>query len=447
MILLGMLTGNMIFIYLGFLPIIYVAISIYLQPPDDVTLEGEVKEKKLKVDDKFTIKRSIKVTSGFGPVVVYDEMPPEFQLIQGNNLNIYWKGFKPLEASYSQEYICTHRGIFKVTAIQVARVHPFDLRSLSNISFNHDNELVVRPKLSYLQRVRRRQQHTMIPTPSESKILIGAPTSDFKEIRRYSHGDPYKNINWKATARINTKPGFNPAVNEYEREGRKVTWIFLDKSPKLDLGNNIRNSFEYAVQATASLTEYYIARQCRVGLAEYVNAPKTQYMPLWFKPFRGNETIKAPPINQPSSSLYPEAGNMQLYKIQRRLLTVKTEEQGENLSQVIRQAKGHIQGTNPLFVIITSINNENIETLNTSIKELSKYTKRQRADSINIMIINIHGYGLAAQTTYQKIAAVALSFDETMLASGLTSHGVSVINWDPTQSDLLKTIQSEAMQR
>jgi hypothetical protein len=302
----------------------------------------------------------------------------------------------------------------------------------------------VKPKPSRVKRVRRRRKYSLFPIPSESKIKLGVQTSDFKEIREYNYGDPYKSINWKATARLNTTLGGKPTVNEYEREGRRMTWIFLDKSTRLNLGNSIINSFEYAIQAATSLAEYYISRQCMVGLAEYVTHPKKDDDFPWFKPSTLSDEEED--VSK-GNVIYPEAGSMQLYKIQRRLLAVETEQGGMNLVQVVRQAKRHIHGTNPLFIIITNINQGSIKALRISVKELLRYTSRLRSQRTNILVINVSGYRLASWTDYERIAVSALHFEEVELSGEISSPGVLVINWDPTRQDIVQAVLSTVRQR
>lgn len=440
LIVLGMLMGNTIFIYLGLIPIVYLAAGLYIQSPNNFHIETSNDAVELQVDDYLELERTIKVEKGVGPVLVYEVLPPEFRINNGSNINVYWKKSGMFETKYKNIVECTHRGIYEIGSIQVKGIHPFYLLSPTYESYQAKQELVVKPKPSKVKRVRRRRQYNIFPIPSEAKIKLGVQTSDFKEIRKYSHGDPYKYINWKATARINTIPGVKPAVNEYEREGRRVTWIFLDRSPRLQLGNTIKDSFEYAVQAATSLSEYYIERQCRVGFADYVTDPLMDTISPWLRIYREKrrEEDSGYAILQ-RNILFPEAGNMQLNKIQRRLIGVETGLKGMNLLQVIRTAKGHIYGTNPLFIIITNVNQNNLDSLSSSIRELLKYTIRLRSQKTNIMIINISGYRLASSSNYQKMAANALHFEEVELSRVLASHGVEVINWDPTKQDIVQT--------
>jgi len=82
-----------------------------------------------------------------------------------------------------------------------------------------------------------------VPFPINDMAKIGVATTDFREIRNYVYGDPIKNINWKATAR-SSSPEMWPLTNEYEVEGKKTVWLFLDTAGELEIGTNINNAFD-----------------------------------------------------------------------------------------------------------------------------------------------------------------------------------------------------------
>jgi len=54
-------------------------------------------------------------------------------------------------------------------------------------------------------------------------------------------------------------------VNEFEKEGKKSVWIFLDTSKIMSFGSNIKNVKEYSVEAVNSLSDYYIKHNCSVA--------------------------------------------------------------------------------------------------------------------------------------------------------------------------------------
>jgi uncharacterized protein (DUF58 family) len=114
LIVLGMVMGNMMLVYLGFIPVVYVAAGLYIQTPGDIRVEGKIGESEAFVDDLIQLDRTITLEKGMGPVAVYEGLPPEFSLTAGSNFNLYWKGPSPLTINNSHQFECTRRGIFEL---------------------------------------------------------------------------------------------------------------------------------------------------------------------------------------------------------------------------------------------------------------------------------------------------------------------------------------------
>lgn len=81
-------------------------------------------------------------------------------------------------------------------------------------------------------------------------------------------GDPYKFINWKATAR---DPGGKVMVNEYEREGGlRTTIILLDVGWWMRYGTAEDNPpLEYGVSLILSLSRYYLGMVIMLVFGQY----------------------------------------------------------------------------------------------------------------------------------------------------------------------------------
>ncbi|TRM73519.1 DUF58 domain-containing protein, partial [Sulfolobus sp. E5] len=99
--------------------------------------------------------------------------------------------------------------------------------------------------------------------PRFSPSKVGPYSTDFKSIRKYEIGDPYKFINWKATAR---NPGNELMINEYEREGVRSIIILLDRSWMMRFGTEVENSLEYGISLILSLSKVLLRQGYNVGL-------------------------------------------------------------------------------------------------------------------------------------------------------------------------------------
>ena len=75
-------------------------------------------------------------------------------------------------------------------------------------------------------------------------------------------------MNWKATAKREGTMNSIPFVNDFEKEGRKTVWLFLDAREWMRTGSTVENAFEYAIQATLGVSSY-LSRNCGVGVSFY----------------------------------------------------------------------------------------------------------------------------------------------------------------------------------
>jgi uncharacterized protein (DUF58 family) len=159
------------------------------------------------------------------------------------------------------------------------------------------------------------------PVPRVPRAKVGPPSTDFSYIRAYLPGDPFKFINWKASARLNEL-----MVNEYERERSRTIILVIDRGPNMLAGTNVENALEYAVPLAATLARSFIRSGASVGL------------------------YGLPPDPQ----VYPSTGEEQFLRILRKLIALRVKERfstggsEQKLSRIINVA-------GPFLVLITNI--------------------------------------------------------------------------------------------
>jgi len=185
---------------------------------------------------------------------------------------------------------------------------------------------------------------------------------------------PYRHVNWKATARSMLPHKVpQPKVNEFEREGKKVVWIFLDRSASMALGPITKSALEYAIEAATGLSCFYLERDCKVGLCM----------------FNGAEKI-----------VFPDVGRKQYYRILRELIRAEVEKSRDssppNLREAVEKCHEHLVGVNPPSIIITSMSPKNYRQIIDGVREIWKYAYpvRSRSRQIIIQIIIIRCYGI-----------------------------------------------------
>jgi uncharacterized protein (DUF58 family) len=93
----------------------------------------------------------------------------------------------------------------------------------------------------------------------------GGSGTDFFGVREYQMGDPRRWINWRVSAR---QP-HTLFANEFEQERIADVGLILDARQRSNLVAGQETLFEYAVRATASLAETFLADGNRVGLLSY----------------------------------------------------------------------------------------------------------------------------------------------------------------------------------
>lgn len=422
-----MVTGNSVLMGIGFISLVFAITSTGIREPSEPVLAPFTESSILFVDDVFEVLYQIRVENGSGALTVGGDIPSHFELVEGNNIQTFWVEDGSRDFTFQYKMKCTKRGVYIIKSPRWETSHPLGIKPTQHGVFPGSTELIIKPRSLTAKRIRRQKLLSQIPMPAESRIKIGVPTTTFKELREYSHGDSYRQINWKATARKGGQG--RPSVNEYEREGRRVVFIFLDTSRALGLGNSLKNSFEYAVQATLGLAEYYLSRQCMVGLSLF-NSDSDQYLT------RKRENL----------FLFPETGKVQLYKVHRMLLDTELKESSSTLSEAVSQMKGHIYGTNPLFVVVSRVNGGNQSIITDGIMDFRKYSRRTRSMS-NVMLINVSGYSLSINKRGDKSAAELLEHHESAQIRKLRDLGITTVNWNPSEHSITEVLLSQVAQR
>jgi uncharacterized protein (DUF58 family) len=98
---------------------------------------------------------------------------------------------------------------------------------------------------------------------------------EFADIRRYEPGDPYKRIEWHATAKTNRL-----MVRELNAETQLNVMVLLDSTESMAYGEAGRTKLDYAARAVASLVGYLSKRGDFVGLTIMQGDKPAAVLPL-----------------------------------------------------------------------------------------------------------------------------------------------------------------------
>jgi len=408
LLLAGLFFGNLIILVMSLVPLSLLLVGLLTEPPRRLSIRaGEIKS-LIWLGDVVEIAWEVTVSDGFGVISLFQELPGHFALVEGNNLKVNWKGWRSRTFTFSYKMRCAKRGSYILPPVKWEARHALGLTQTRQGTLGEPVELLVQPKILNLRRIRGVAGIATSPFPVIDIAKIGVATTDFREIRNYVHGDPVKNINWKATARRAAQGQLQPLVNEYEVEGKKAVWLFLDASSSLEVGTDIENVFEYCLEAANGVAYYFIDRGYRMGMYIY---------------------------NDGNRLFYPDAGKKQFLRISRELIKLNTTDQLDELPRAIEKCRRYLLGYNPLCIIITRLDSNCNDTIVNGVTKLRQLRGRRRR-KLPVMIISVAGYHVIPKLEqYDDNSALMLQLKTRPLAQQLRRMGTSLLEWNPRQEN------------
>ena len=414
--LAGVATANILFVCLAITVLLYIAIALLWSRPAGITVAFDGMKRSAWTGDAVALSRVVRSHGGIGTIAVDDDLPSHFRLEGGNDFHVFAKGPGPFTATVDYSICCTRRGEYRPEAGRVEAVHFSGLEQTWLGSCEREMEFVVRPRPSSLRRLRDPRAAARIPVPLGALHPIGVTTTDFREIREYREGDQFRHINWKATARREGTMDSVPLVNDFEKEGRKTVWLFLDAREWMRTGSTIENAFEFAIQATLGISQFYLSRNCSVGVSFY----------------------------NCRSGILPDSGKRQSYRIARQLITVEAvaarcdTDRTVSLAEAVESIRGHLHGTSPFFVVVTMIGKDNAADLVGGIRAMWQYCLRDTRPQI--MVLHVQGYELALAGESEKASAALVALEIAPLVRVVRRAGAFVIPWDPASQSLMRVM-------
>jgi len=402
----GLVLTNLILLAMGLVPLCMLLVGLFLEPARRLSMSCGKLKTLVWVGDVVEIEWEITISDGLGIVSFFQELPSHFALVEGNNLRALWKGSGSRTFTFAYKVRCAKRGRYTLPPVEWESRHALGLTHTRQGRLGESVELIVRPRLLNLRRIRGVAGIATSPFPVVDIAKIGVTTTDFREIRSYVHGDPIKTINWKATAHKADQGPAWPLVNEYEVEGKKSVWLFLDAASYLEVGTDIESVFEYCLEAANGVAYYYIDRGYRVGMYIYNNGSKL---------------------------FYPDTGKRQFLRISRGLITLNTAKRSDEFPRAVEKCRRYLLGYNPLCIIITRLDSEAGNTIVEGATRLRRLRGRSRR-KLPVMIISIAGYHVMPKLDqYDENTSTMLRVQNRPLVQQLRRMGTSVLEWNPRQ--------------
>ena len=276
--------------------------------------------------------------------------------------------------------------------------------------------IIVRPRPSSLRRLRDPRVTSRIPMPLGALQPIGLTTTDFKEIREYRDGDQFRHINWKATAKREGTMNSIPFVNDFEKEGRKTIWLFLDAREWMRTGSTIENAFEYAIQATLGIS----SSTCR-GTATSAY-PSTTVGTRYCRTPAGGSPSASHGSSSPWRPSPPRCGT----------------DREVALAEAVESIRGHLHGISPFFIVVTMIGKDNAANLVGGIPPCGSTARGECGR--RIMVLHVRGYELALAGECEKPSATLVDLETTPLVRVVRKAGAFVIPWNPASQSLMRVM-------
>ncbi|AEA47157.1 DUF58 domain-containing protein [Archaeoglobus veneficus] len=318
---LGILLTSKTLLSLSIIPLIFLAIPFGVRLR---VLSAECDEQTF-VGDTFAVTISVEAR-GFGVVRVRHTLPEHFELFEGSNvLEDFVVGRKVMRISYRAT--ATRRGVYRLDKLEYEVESPL-LTFVKRGEVEIDVGVEVKHRVPKIKKIGTIRGKAKSPIPDIDIARIGVPGTDFREIREYMPGDALKFVNWKASARRGKL-----MVNQYEVEGKKAVWIFVDANPYMLHGTTVRNYLEAAIEVANAMAYYYASRSHKVGL--YVVGERR--------------------------TIYPDVGGRQFRRISRALLEI--EGGVEAIDEAIEACKKFILLYKPLVILITRVERSRPEKL------------------------------------------------------------------------------------
>ncbi|MBI4392348.1 MAG: DUF58 domain-containing protein [Euryarchaeota archaeon] len=343
------------------------------------------------------------VSAGPGLALVHDDLPAHVELTHGTNFRLHDCDTGPLTSSY--RFRATRRGACDVPPTQVYRFHPFGLDESTGSPVGETETIEVEDSTAEVLRMKRMRARGKTTTPDEDRITQGVKTTDFREIRQYSMGDPLKIINWRATAKRSTGPRLELMVNEYEIEGKRAAWFFLDAGAYMEVGTNALNLLDFSADAALGLVSYLSERNFRVGGTIY-NAAE----PVVF---------------------YPDTGRRQSMKVRDALAKLRPAATADGLPVAVERVKGFLAREKPVVFVLSRVEcayEMNVE----GVRRIRSYAGSRASRAAPIVWLSPTVDSTVEESDEASGMALAiLGYDAQRKARALRRLGVSLLQWDP----------------
>lgn len=415
----GLAIGNAPLVVWGLVVGGALAAAVGFEAPGQVQATVAVQRQVVRVGDQVRIEVQVVVRRGMGPLLVRVPLPDALQLAAGANLALMWKGPRPVRRTLVFRVRAAKRGPAEIGPVSVHPIHLFRLRTEPTQQVTSPLQLAVEPRVRRTAKMRHVRGRAATLQPSGDASRLGPRGNEFEEVRQYATGDPLRNVNWKATARQSQDDRLRLMVNEFEPEGRKSIWLFLDAAAYMEIGSTHENALDHALEGALGILAHFVARGYRAGATLY-HQPETRVF-------------------------YPDVGTRQLRRLTQTLATVTAHSGGEGLDLAVLRTRGFLLRERPLVLLVTRPEADPGATASGLAQIRALTGHGPHATPIFLFAPTPVVHTLAGG--HHPLTAAALQLAARGAYQELRRQGVRVLDWDPARMPLERLLNREMVAR
>ena len=252
--LLPALAGTSILIFL-----VYSKLS-FQREIGQIKVERTILENLLYVNHPFHVKTIINHIGGRVNIKATDEIPHSAKLLKGSNtISKDVQVDEPITISYQLKFMS--RGKHKFTTVS------YDISDLCYLFTSHQTKTIKTDvnvhsdpdELKKAKAIHSREDTLAIPS------LVGSElTREFEGIRKYLPGDLLRDIDWKASSRLQTL-----LTKTFQRKETLETMLLLDCTRSMRRTTGDHSKLEHAMVVGIQLTHMLQSMHHQVGLIAY----------------------------------------------------------------------------------------------------------------------------------------------------------------------------------
>ncbi len=193
-------------------------------------------------------------------VQIIDEAPTQFQqrylsLFQSLAAGEPGDSFYELRPTSRGEYHFGKTHVFVSSPLQLLR---------RRISLDHSQTIPCYPSFLQLKKYQLLASSNRLTEVGIKNVRRLGHTSEFEQIKQYVHGDDFRTINWKATARMGKL-----MINQYTDQRSQQVYCLIDKSRNMQMPDQGMTLLDYAINASLVMSYIALYKHDQCGLITF----------------------------------------------------------------------------------------------------------------------------------------------------------------------------------